>query len=99
MADSSDDVRVAVDSTIASMNFFIRPIARSRLNHVNPTPHKIHFTLNGDVLSVSFDDGNPVITPMSGREVPWRSSITHEDYQARIEAAAAAVLLQQERKV
>src|ERR1700722_5752582 len=81
-ADSSDDVRSAVNRTVQPMNFIIRPIARGRLNATNPTPQDVKVAIAGDTLSVGFDGGSPVVTPMDGATVPWQSSLTHETYQA-----------------
>jgi uncharacterized membrane protein YphA (DoxX/SURF4 family) len=81
-ADSSDDVRSAVNRTVEPMSFITRPIARGRLNATNPTPQDVKVQITGDTLAVGFDGGTPVVTPLSGATVPWQSSLTHETYQA-----------------
>jgi hypothetical protein len=81
-ADSSDDVRSAVNRTVEPMSFITRPIARGRLNATNPTPQDVKVQITGDTLSVGFDGGTPVVTPLDGVTVPWQSSLTHETYQA-----------------
>jgi uncharacterized membrane protein YphA (DoxX/SURF4 family) len=81
-ADSSDDVRSAVNRTVQPMSFITRPIARGRLNATNPTPQDVKVQIAGDTLSVGFDGGTPVVTPLDGVTVPWQSSLTHETYQA-----------------
>src|SRR5579862_6451858 len=88
MADSSDDIRAAVNQTVEHMSFITRPIARGRLNRTNPLPQHVHVTASADTLAVSFDDGNPTVTPLDGQPVPWRASLTKEDYQAHAEGSA-----------
>jgi len=84
LPDSSDNIRTAIDRTVARMSFITRPIARSRLNKVNPMPHRVRFALGADSVSVAFDDGNPVITPLNGHTVPWSNPLTHETDQAHV---------------
>jgi hypothetical protein len=88
IADSSDDIKAAVNQTVEHMSFITRPIARGRLNKTNPLPLHVHVTLTNDTLWVAFDDGNPVMTPLDGDVVPWRSSLTNEDYRAHAERHA-----------
>jgi hypothetical protein len=80
-ADSSDDVRGAVNRTVEPMSFITRPIARGRLNATNPTPQHVQVSVVADTLAVAFDGGTPVATPLGGATVPWQSSLTHETYQ------------------
>ena len=82
MADSSDDIKVAINQTVEHMSFITRPIARGRLNKTNPLPQHMQVTQTDDSISVAFDDGNPIVTPMNGNPVPWQSSMTHESFQA-----------------
>jgi hypothetical protein len=79
VADSSDDVKGAVNHTIEHMGFFTRPIARKRLTRLNPIPHRMQVTLTADSMSVTFDSLNAMVTPLNGSEVSWRSSITKDD--------------------
>jgi hypothetical protein len=88
--DSSDDIKAAINQTVEHMSFITRPIARGRLNKTNPLPQHIQVTQGSDTISVAFDDGNPVVTPLDGNAVPWRSSLTREDYQAHAEHAGDA---------
>jgi hypothetical protein len=76
--DSSDDIRAAVNTTVQHMSFITRPIARGRLNKVNPTPQRVRIEVTRDTLAVAFDGGNPVITPLSGDTVSWTNSLTKE---------------------
>jgi len=85
--DSSDDIKAAVNQTVEHMSFITRPIARGRLNKTNPLPRHMQVTRTNDTIAVAFDDGNPIITPLNGDTVPWRSSLMHEDYQAHAERA------------
>jgi hypothetical protein len=80
VADSSDDVKGAVNHTIEHMSFITRPIARKRLTRLNPIPRHVQVTITADSLSVSFDQLNPIVTPLDGTEVPWRSAISKNDY-------------------
>ena len=80
--DSSDDIKAAVNLTVEHMSFITRPIARGRLNKTNPLPRRVLVTLTDDTLAVAFDDGNPIVTPLDGTTVPWRSLLTRENYEA-----------------
>src|SRR5581483_272271 len=82
MADSSDDIKAAINQTVEHMSFITRPIARGRLNKTNPLPRHVQVTQSDDTIAVAFDDGNPIATPLNGHPVPWQSSMTHEQYQA-----------------
>jgi hypothetical protein len=77
--DSSDDVKGAVNHTVEHMGFFTRPIARRRLNRLNPIPHHMQVTITADSLSVAFDSLNAMVTPLNGAEVSWQSAITRDD--------------------
>jgi hypothetical protein len=81
--DSSDDIKLAVNQTVEHMSFITRPVARGRLNKTNPTPKQLHVVVSPDTFSVTFDNGNPVATPLKGDSVPYLSAITHEMYSAR----------------
>lgn len=85
IADSSDDIKAAVNQTVEHMSFITRPIARGRLNKTNPLPQHVQVSRTDDTLAVAFDDGNPVSTPLNGNTVPWTSSLTHENYEAHAE--------------
>jgi hypothetical protein len=85
--DSSDNIRTAIDQTVRHMNFIVRGIARGRLTKINPTPHEIHFAKRADTVSVAFDNGNPVVTPLSGDTVKWVNPLTHETDQAHASVA------------
>jgi hypothetical protein len=80
--DSSESIRGAIDRTVAHMNFITRPIARSRLSKINPTPQRVRVDLESDTVSVAFDNGNPVVTPLNGETVPWLNPLTGESNQA-----------------
>ncbi|HZS58814.1 MAG TPA: hypothetical protein VFA43_06065 [Gemmatimonadaceae bacterium] len=88
MADSSDDIKAAINQTVEHMSFITRPIARGRLNKTNPLPQHVQVTETNDTISVAFDNGNPIVTPLDGDVVPWRSSMTNEDYKAHVERHA-----------
>lgn len=91
LPDSSGDIKAAVNKTVAHMNFIVRPIARGRLMKVNPTPQRVHITLSHDTVSAAFDNGDPVITPLSGDTVPWTNALTHETDKAHAQASGDTV--------
>jgi hypothetical protein len=76
--DSSESIRAAINTTVAHMNFITRPIARSRLSKINPTPQIVRVDIEPDSVSVAFDEGSPVVTPLSGDTVAWRNPLTGE---------------------
>lgn len=84
VADSSENIKAAIDTTIRHMNFIARPIARSRLSKINPTPQRLVVDLEADRVSVAFDNGNPVVTPRDGEVVPWLNPLTGETNQAHV---------------
>ncbi len=89
--DSSDDIRKAVNTTVQHMSFITRPIARGRLNKVNPTPQRVQIDVTRDTLAVAFDGGNPVITPLGGDTVSWTNSLTKEEDRAHATIAGDTV--------
>ena len=89
--DSSDNIRSAIDHTVEHMNFITRPIARSRLSKVNPTPHELRVDRSADSVSIAFDNGNPVVTPLDGNTVPWSNPLTKETDHARATVAGDTV--------
>jgi hypothetical protein len=82
MPDSSESIKAAIDTTVRHMNFITRPIARSRLSKINPTPQRVRVDLEADTVSVAFDSGNPVVTPLNGQTVSWLNPLTGETNQA-----------------
>jgi hypothetical protein len=89
--DSSADIKAAINETVSSMNFITRPIARSRLNKINPLPHRVRLRLVPDTVSVAFDDGDPVMTPVDGHVVPWVNALAKETDQAHVVVAGDTV--------
>ena len=85
MPDSSDNIHTAIDHTVSHMNFIVRGIARGRLTKINPTPHQVRVDLEPDTVSVAFDNGTPVVTPVNGDSVPWRNPLTGETNHARVD--------------
>jgi hypothetical protein len=82
--DESDDIRSAIDVSVAHMNFIIRPIARRRLSKANRLADHVEFGVQSDTLAVTFGEMNPIITPLNGDSTPWMRGGTHEWYQVRI---------------
>jgi hypothetical protein len=89
--DSSESIRAAIDTTVAHMNFITRPIARSRLSKINPTPQIVRVDVGSDSVSVAFDESDPVVTPLSGDTVAWRNPLTGEMDEAHGTVAADTV--------
>src|SRR4029077_21105119 len=79
--DESDDIRSAIDVSVAHMNFIIRPIARRRLAKANRLSHHLEFEVQSDTLAVTFGEMNPILTPLNCYSTPWMRGGTHEWYQ------------------
>lgn len=86
--DSSADIKAAINVTVSPMSFITRGIARSRLTKVNPLPHRVRVRLAADTVSVAFDDGDPVVTPVDGHAVPWVNALAKETDQAHVVIAS-----------
>jgi hypothetical protein len=82
--EESDDIRSAIDASTAHMNFIIRPIARHRLSKANRRADHLEFEAQSDTLAVTFDEMNPILTPLNGDSTPWKRGGTHEWYQVRM---------------
>jgi hypothetical protein len=89
--DESDDIRSAIDVSVAHMNFIIRPIARRRLAKANRLEDHLEFEVQSDTLAVTFGAMNPIITPLNGDSTPWMRGGTHEQYEVRIVLAGDTV--------
>jgi hypothetical protein len=89
--DASDDIRSAIDVSVAHMNFIIRPIARRRLAKANRLEDHLEFEVQSDTLAVTFGEMNPIITPLNGDSTPWMRGGTHEQYEVRIVLAGDTV--------
>jgi hypothetical protein len=89
--DASDDIRSAIDVSIAHMNFIIRPIARRRLTKANRLADHLEFEVQSDTLAVTFGEMNPILTPLNGDSTPWMRGGTHEQYQVRTVLAGDTV--------
>lgn len=85
--DSSDDIKAAINTTVSPMNFIVRGIARGRLTKVNPLPHSLRLRLAADTVSVAFDNGDPVVTPLDGAVVPWYNALAKETDKAHVAIA------------
>lgn len=73
--EASDTVRHAIDRAVREFFFLLRPIARSRLERVNPV--HAHFTIEETAhgFRIDFGEGEPVVAPADGSPIPW----TRED--------------------
>lgn len=70
--DRSDDINGAIEQSIASLPFFVRPIARGRLRKTNEYFQSLRFTQEPGSVSIVTDGGPPIVTPVSGAVVRWR---------------------------
>lgn len=82
--EESDDVRAAIDRTVAHMLFLFRPIARHRLARTNRVPPHLTFAVRPDTITVTFEHANPIRTPRNGTPVPWVSGVSRETYSVHI---------------
>ncbi len=69
---ASGDVRRAIDTVTGRMNFFIRPIARSRLRSANEMHDRLTVTITSSEISTQVDQMAPITSPAGGAEVTWR---------------------------
>ena len=72
---SDSGIPVAIEATVADMNFIKRPIARHRLTNLNPAYRKLMITLSDREVLVKFDEREPIHMPADGQSAPW----TRED--------------------
>jgi hypothetical protein len=75
VTDQSPDIDTAIETTIATMGFIKRPIARGRLKDTNPVYRHIVITSSGGNIEIRFDDRKPIVAPADGSPVQW----TRED--------------------
>lgn len=87
----SDNVRAAIERSIAHMGFIPRQIARHRLIRANRPSPLITFAVGVDTLAVTFDGLNPIVTPLTGEAVHWLRGTTHETYEVHIAFAGDTV--------
>lgn len=76
----SNDIRSAIDRSVAHMNFIIRPIARRRLIKANRLFPSLTFVIRADSIGVTFAGMNPIVTPRDGGAAPWVRGETGEHY-------------------
>lgn len=85
-AQSDEGIEAAIETAVAKMNFITRSIARSRLKKTNPAYKRVGIGQKGDVISVQFDDREPIDMPADGRPIKWtRDDGEVFDVSARIE--------------
>jgi hypothetical protein len=72
---ASEDIDAAIEKATADFNFAMRSMARSRISATNPRYKRIGLAHNDKVITVQFDEANPLEMPADGRAVPW----TRED--------------------
>ncbi len=68
---ASGDVRRAIDTATGRMNFFIRPIARSRLRSANEVHEHLVVTITPTEIATQVDRMPPISSPASGAPVTW----------------------------
>ena len=67
----SDDISAAIDKAIASMNFVVRPIARSRLGKTNPPYDHIRIGLPESQIELTLGANKTMRMPADGGKVKW----------------------------
>lgn len=87
VASESDDIRRAIEHSVAHMNFIIRPIARRRLTRANRLFPLLTVAVQTDTIAVTFAGMNPIVTPRDGEAVPWIRGETGEHYDVRMTQA------------
>jgi hypothetical protein len=70
---ASDNVETAIKNVTSSMNFFIKPIARSRLRKVNRPHPNLFVQEHGDTISIAYNEQFPMVTPLDGMTVKWKN--------------------------
>lgn len=69
----SDKIEAAIDTTVASANFIIRPIARSRLKKTNIPPYqKVSIEFPPGKVSIVTDKRAPIVTTGDSKSVRWK---------------------------
>ncbi|HEY0779656.1 MAG TPA: hypothetical protein VGD56_16935 [Gemmatirosa sp.] len=68
---ASGDVRRAIDTATGRMNFFIRPIARSRLRSANEVHEHLALTITATEVATRVDRSPPIASPANGTPVTW----------------------------
>mgnify|MGYP007019851625 FL=1 len=69
--EASDTVRHAIDRAVRQFPFLLRPIARSRLERVNPVHARFSIEETAAGFRIDFGEGGPVLAPADGSPVPW----------------------------
>jgi hypothetical protein len=70
---ASDNVEDAIKSVTSSMNFIVKPIARSRLRKVNRPHPNLVVQEHGDTVSIAYDEHFPMVAPLNGTTVKWKN--------------------------
>ncbi len=68
---ASGDVRRAIDTATARMNFVIRPIARLRLRSANELHEHLSITVTPAEVATQVDRAAPIASPADGRPITW----------------------------
>jgi len=69
--EASDTVRHAIDRAVRQFFFLVRPIARSRLERVNPVHARFTIEETAAGFRIDFGEGEPVVAPADGSPIPW----------------------------
>jgi hypothetical protein len=68
-SDGSQLVKTAIERATQAMNVFTRGVARGRLRERNVPPASIRMARKGDLFTIHFAGGEPVLLPISGTPV------------------------------
>src|SRR6266545_3051270 len=68
---ASDDINKAIETTVAKVNFILRPVARGRLRSTNAQYRKIVISSTETEISFTFDQLQAIKSPLDGTFVNW----------------------------
>lgn len=71
--DQKEDIRRAIEQATESMNFFARPIARRLLRQKTVLYPAFSMERSGEFLRTSLAGQPPLLLPLSGAAVPWKT--------------------------
>jgi hypothetical protein len=72
---ASDDVNRVIETTVARMNFVLKPTTRGNLRRTNPVYERVSISNSKSEVSIAFDNLRPMVSPVNGQPIKW----TRED--------------------
>jgi hypothetical protein len=67
----SDNISAVIKGAVGKLNFLTRPIARGRLEKINPAYRQVTIAASSNELSVAVDNQPALRTPANGTSVVW----------------------------